>query len=614
MKNKNAFMLISKPTPLGVGGLDDVLFDLIKHAVHEENKELLFQALNRLFRLQRIGMQYSEELFHHINRYITRSLNLEIDSRELRHELYDYMSLCIKDNIMQYGHYLLKRIDFNSQNKLNVKNNMIINISLFNQIVYTCLELGMYSTLKDVLNNLQQIKSYEYRFSFETELRFQKVSKERKEEIENILKYHFYVDYLRIVSKIILFSWSYLLNDKKKISDPDCLDFVKALELEGTESNQQFIDIYEDLVYRMQLTQLLGVEYWDYEPRPTGKIYSPPSPHDWIKRGLFKLVLDGTINLTESREVDPKPSTRYLKDDFSEFLTSLVLDEESKNKVERILRIFDLFISELNYREIKELSQKRLNNDSVVGFIERARQRYFDFSLPIRIAQDFNLIQYKEANEVRPVHQINLPKGKLMFIDNGQNNLGLEDTFIPDARYGSSQFVKKMVNLNRTYYSSVSSCFEDLLNRFSGMDYDEMAFIAINSRISIWEEISRNEKFREDFIPNYKDNLSAGKYRNIPVYDFMGQDENPVEIYLLNVRKSLIATINIYQNNDKLPIEINITETKMLSNEDIEQISFDEIETLNEASSITILYTHHFSIDFVSDEYIHVGVIDSRSS
>ena len=58
---------------------------------------------------------------------------------------------------------------------------------------------------------------------------------------------------------------------------------------------QFFEDLLDDVIYirKTESRYYLGLSGWDHEEHENGKIFSPPTPYDWILYGMCFFMLKG---------------------------------------------------------------------------------------------------------------------------------------------------------------------------------------------------------------------------------------------------------------------------------------------------------------------------------
>lgn len=233
----------------------------------------------------------------------------------------------------------------------------------FSRLFFYIIKNGDINQFRFAINEYEQISDSNYTQHFQLKWRIRDLErentngqnditiKEAKEEIEVLKKFD---DYKRHVLTGIKY-WIFFLYSEDKIKEETALQFLESIKIPYTDSEDLLNDIF--FFRKGKMDSYMGWSEWDFMERPSGIVYSPPMPHQWLTAGFLadqirekKLYVN--INELDSEEIsqaeflyaDLKENAEYYEANFDQWKKLLAVDtlEELKEKSKDLLKDFAL--------------------------------------------------------------------------------------------------------------------------------------------------------------------------------------------------------------------------------------------------------------------------------
>ncbi|MCS7475150.1 hypothetical protein, partial [Myroides odoratimimus] len=344
--------------------------------------------------------------------------------------------------------------------------------------------------------------------------------------------------------------WIFFLYQVEKLDENTVLQFLQRIQIPYTDSDDLLNDI---LFFRGNDVSSFYMDWsnWDYIERESGRIYSPPVPHQWMTLGFFAdqirekrffinvSELDSE-NLSQARFLfdDLKESAKYFEDNFEKWKNILSVKDikNYEEKSSEILKDFALVkrksvtdidrsiaLASLSQPHIEEFKKSIGNAWKAQARIHRTF-KYFGNSLNVN-DQDIKLKQIGQSTFFE--------RGKMMFTaENYQQIYGMDRLGSEIGRWEDDYFLNilREADHHRISATSILEALNKAINELRSKD-KQPNYILISSKYSFRDDnLLKNELFKsklDDPIPeNDLEGFCIGTFDGIPVYTSFSESLN----------------------------------------------------------------------------------------
>ncbi|MET3977440.1 hypothetical protein ABIB62_000006 [Mucilaginibacter sp. UYP25] len=389
-----------------------------------------------------------------------------------------------------------------------------------------------------------------------------------------------------------LVSWVIFLYSLDDITEERFLLLFNNIELHY----QFFEDLLDDVIYirSKESTYYLGLSGWDYQERENNKIFSPPTPYDWILYGLCYFMLKGESPhvmiavIQDDRDFSflPEAVTKmlaYFREHLNKWQialgiavdTQLTKDEASAavkeifdERSRKITAVFEQLRLNHQAQANENIVQEAISQELVDKFKSSLAEAWKRQCLSYSIFDHFGNKAIKDTTEGLFKYGSNLllPRFRTMFVENNfQQIYGSSDLGSIAGRRTDGGFLTKVIQSVQE-----PANHQDLL---TGIDEQLAQLTAAGFKpnlIIIPPEFSYKSNLFES--PDFKhrtgqdDFSDFGHYKEMPVITF----------YSNTIRNEVIVTqfenafeLEIFQNNQLYYDRLHIA-LKELTNEEID--------------------------------------------
>lgn len=346
------------------------------------------------------------------------------------------------------------------------------------------------------------------------------VIKEKKDELRILKEFD---NYKRHVLTGIKY-WVFYLFKLNRINEEIALLFIERIKIPNAESE----DLLNDILFFRSSSMNYYMEWseWDFIVRPSGRIYSPPIPYEWLTFGFFADQLREKRFFVNVKDLDSKEISyanllydslksivKIFEEDFEKWKVILTLKnrEELSSKTDEILKDFAIVKRKSLTDKDKAIAlspiyQPHVDNfKTLIGNAWKSQARIHNMFRKYE-----NLICIDDANiKLKQIGQITFfEKAKMMFTEQNYQMI-----------YGIERMGSEVANWEDNYFFSIISQTE--FNKISGSSIFEVLSEAI------LELKKKNIEPNVIIVPNvysYKDEKFLRSDRFISIFNTSQQN------------------------------------------------------------------------------------------
>jgi hypothetical protein len=439
--------------------------------LYVDNNDITFGVESNIWRAFDKSIENnSKETFNVLKSFVRRILQLSIKERSLKHfqqyiffpatfyslsyekKLHDpsleqLHKICSEHAALHLKEIIWFDIGFRAKGLNEISERKIINqfyywaFNGFSRLLYYMVKNGDQKQFKNALEEYEQIsdtisgQNYDMKFKLK-ELQRDNVDGKRNEEIkalkEELTVSSQFETYRRHVLLGIKY-WILFLYRINRLSEESTLAFVDLIKVHYFDSDEVLDDI---LFFRDRGSHwYLEWSEWDYTERRSGKVYSPPSPHDWLTLGFMADQLRENrlrVNL-EERSSEELTHVRFLHDSLKEYagyfqesfdkwkgILGVQTIEQLKEKSDQILSLFAMLKRKSIGDVEKAIAAAPLSQNKIDNYREALGKAWKSQARINRLFKRIGTTELVTDNEIKLKHigqRTFFEKAKMMFIE-----------------------------------------------------------------------------------------------------------------------------------------------------------------------------------------------------
>lgn len=525
-------------------------------------------------------------------------------------------------------------INFTFRNKNNANDKVNANLFYywafqgFSRLLYFIVKNGDINQFRLALNEFEQISeendNQQYQLKWEIrDLIRQNLNGQndesitaKKEELKVLKQFNNYKRHVLVGIKY----WIFFLYQVGKIDENTVLQFLQRIQIPYTDSDDLLSDI---LYFRGNAVSFsyMGWSEWDYVERESGKVYSPPQPHQWMTSGFFAdqirekrffvnvSELDSE-DLSQARFLfdDLKQNAKYFEDNFEKWKNILSVEniESYRAKSAEILKDFALVkrksVTDTDRAiALASLHQPHIENfKTMIGNAWKSQARihrtfkYFGNTLNVN-DQDIKLKQIGQSTFFE--------KAKMMFTEeNHQPIYGVDRMGGEIGRWEDNYFLS-VIRQEDHHRISSTNILEALNKSIYELKNKEKIpnFILISSKYSYRDEkFLKSELFKSKLnnpMPeNDLESFCIGTFDGIPVYTSFSESLNNF-ILVCNFNEAFQQLFKTNENwfENELTVDVKLVTDeiaqKKLEDNRAKWTTLEEGTTLSDAEALLLIKT-----------------------
>ena len=444
--------------------------------------------------------------------------------------------------------------------------------------------------------------------------------------------------------------WILYLYRIDRLSEEVTLEFIDLINVPYFDTDEVLDDI---LFFREHNSkQYLGWSEWDFTERRSGKVYSPPNPHDWLTLGFMVDQLRENqlrVNLEErtSEELTHvrylhdrlKEYSEYIQDDFDKWKRILCIQtiEQLKEKSNQILDLFASLKRKSIGDDEKIVAAAPISQSKINSFREVIGKAWKSHACINTLFKKFGSTELIIDNEIELKHigrRTFFEKAKMMFIDGDHFQMiyGVERMGSGIGKWEDNEFFNTIFRYDHNKVAG-KSILEVLNQAISHLKSKKVLpnLILLPPEYSYKDKALLESKLFELKIPkSIEDNgisfFNLGKFDGIPIYTSVSEFlKNRVLVCEFNKAFKMRYKTNRGWYENELTVDIKeVTEgeairrlqeqpDKWKKTEDGIELSDDDAITLIKTS---VIIDHWSTLDFqIEDkEKFVIGYIKTESN
>lgn len=419
----------------------------------------------------------------------------------------------------------------------------------FSKLLFYIVKNGDINQFRFAMDEYEQISEGNYNQHFQlkwnirnlerenTDGKNDNIIKEKKEELKVLKEFD---NYKRHVLTGIKY-WIFFLYQVNKINEETASQFLERIKIPYTDSEDLLKDI---LFFRGNaINYYMGWNEWDYTERHSGKVYSPPTPYQWMTSGFFADQIREkrfyvNVNELDSEEISQarflydelKRNSEFYETNFEKWKNLLLVNnvEELQEKSKEILKDFAIVKRKSITDTDKDIALAPLHQPFVANFKKTIGDAWKSQARIHRMFRQFgNTVNVNNQDiELKHIGQRTFfEKAKMMFTEqNNQMIYGVDRMGGEKGRWEDNYFfsVIRQTEFNKVSGTSVLEVLNEALTELNKKQI-------IPSIILVAPEYSyKDDKFlmSERFVSKMKEpqtenelaQFCIGTYDGIPVY------------------------------------------------------------------------------------------------
>lgn len=419
----------------------------------------------------------------------------------------------------------------------------------FSDLLYYNLKINNINSFERAINEFTQIPTPSYKNVYD--IKYQIFDLQRDESKDSIKKlelleeqlsiYNAFETYRRHVLQGIKF-WIFFLYDKKIIEEQELLD--RLLNQQNLTRKETMLSLKDILELRKSRTTHLyfGWGQWDFIERPTGKVYSPPNPTDWLTFGFFIDAVRLKVEFTHSKIPSGfnKDDIRFLADKLEEYHNKILkefekwkklLDVDSREDYQLVSGKIIAPINTLKGHAINqldaEIADEKLSLEKIKEFKEVQLQAWKSQNRIRRIFEKHNAIKTITDEDI-VLRKIGfykfLERAKIMFIEKHYSKIyGMEAFGSNIARQEDTEFFNTIIentqNVKRG--KTAEHLISEGIKQLKALKQNPTVIIIPPEFTYIEPELLENDNFESTPLSPNDNNpvpFLIGKFSGIPIY------------------------------------------------------------------------------------------------
>jgi hypothetical protein len=434
-------------------GIETEIWNAFKKAIEKNNFET-YRVIKKYVR-QILQLSLRHNSITTFSKYIffpPLIYGLSFEKLKLNTSLKELQQLCAKDAPLHLKEIIWLDLDIFWRNAKGLSDKKIISyfyywtFTSFGRLFFYLVKNGDIEQLKNALNEFHQISYFGNRYQpLERKkiiLEFDNKNGKNNDTIkllENEIEvFRLPDDYKRHVITGLRY-WVFFLYDKGKITEEEAKKLLDLFIIPSTHPKELVNDI---LFFRSnRASQYMEWDGWDYMERPSGKMYSPPSPYQWMTLGfLADQIRDNRlfINVNELKSEDValagslhdslRDYANYFQNNFEKWNNILKAPNKLylKAKCDKILSAFaEIKRKVIGDQEIA-IANSPLSQERIYAFKEvtgKAWKRQARIRLLFKHRKNIKVIKSNEIKLKKIGQPTFFEKAKMMFIDGQYNQL-----------------------------------------------------------------------------------------------------------------------------------------------------------------------------------------------
>jgi len=436
------------------------------------------------------------------------------------------------------------------EDKMMLNNFYYWSLTSIGRLFYYIIKYQDKSSFDLIIDNLEQLTDGQYDENYELNFKIkllkstnadgaqtEKIAELEKEyEVSN--KFYVYQRHLLLGVK----SWIIYLYHLGKLNSSDTEFFIEKIKIQYNESSEMLDDILFFKYGTHIMHNYFEFNSWDFVKRPDGKMYTPPSPDEWLTLGFIIEQLRGNTLIIDYENLDKLALkntvfllgdlTGYIKmiqEDYAKWKPIIKVDSEQelKEKCDAILEAFTK-LKNINTGSVNlaiansELSEEKINNFK--NLIGESWKNYSRIHKLFRAFGNKEIITDNETILKRFGTYTFLERGKTLFIDgeHHHNIYGIE-------RWGGDIGLWE----DNAFFNEIFSRSINIINGYSFVETIEKCLTFLKNKdvtasvILIPPDYSRSRLYQDSrFVMNNKRNgkgedikdFKYGDFLNVPVF------------------------------------------------------------------------------------------------
>jgi hypothetical protein len=442
----------------------------------------------------------SKETFFVLKSFIRRVLQLSIEERSLKHfqqyiffpasfysisfekKLHDLSldrlhKICSDQAAMHLKEVIWFDIGFRAKRVKSVSERKVLNqfyywaFNGFSRLLYLTVKNGDYKQFKYALEEYEQISDTISNQNYDLKFRIRGLHRENsdgrnneeikslKEELSLSSQFETYKRHVLLGIKY----WILFLFQIDRISEDLTLKLLSELKIPYSDSD----DVLNDILFFRDGGSHSYLEWseWDFTERRSGKVYSPPSPHNWLTLGFMAdQIRENRLHVNlEERSSEELSHVRFLHDSLKEYaeyfqknlekwkeVLNVETAEQLNTKSTQILSLFAALKRKSIGDTEKAIASAQLSQNKIESFRDLTGKAWYSQARINRLFKKMGAIELISNDEIKLKNigqRTFFEKAKMMFIDgdNYQMIYGVDRMGGEIGRWEDTEFLSTIV-------------------------------------------------------------------------------------------------------------------------------------------------------------------------
>ncbi|PWS32629.1 hypothetical protein [Pedobacter paludis] len=507
--------------------------------------------------------------------------------------------------------------------------------AVLNRLLYETIA-GFYYQVLRVSNDALLEPSFEHfnklaqpGFDFRSEVRRAKYNGATFEELAEVRANSELIGFRPLLQRrlaLSIHSWSLFLFSIDKMDALRARKILTGFQIRYANPQEVLIDaVY---IRKYSHAGFLGIKWWDFMERKSGKSYTPPDPYNWITLGSTYHLLNSTLSDFDFSEVPENDDYIFLlekvKDNIAFFENnwerwSVIFGsgisgtsdvdkgrvlENFRSNSRMLLNILARLKNRQQYLQDKEVADQFLSSDKVEAFKKLAGDDWKRNNRILPIFDYFgNVVKYDHDRKLPAIGSSYLLQGfKIMFVeDNYQEIHGSAHIGGEVARGIDGRFIQEILhNHIETSYNTIAEGLKDSI-----FSLQEEGFAP--SLIIVPPEFA----YRTDLLAI----IGMGKNDHGGVADFGNYNGIPVttmyttllleDVYVLDFATAL--ELEIIEENDRIEKRLHL-EIRPLSSSEIDEIFEKDAQALRNREGYEGLTDNEIKVKIATSVYLDIWI------
>lgn len=458
----------------------------------------------------------------------------------------------------------------------------------FSRLLFYIVKNGDINQFRFAMDEYEQISEGNYNQHFQlkwnirelervnTDGKNDNIIKEKKEELKVLKEFD---NYKRHVLTGIKY-WIFFLYQVNKINEETASQFLERIKIPYTDSEDLLNDI---LFFRGNAMNFyMGWNEWDFTERHSGKVYSPPTPYQWMTAGFFADQIREkrfyvNVNELDSEEISQarflydelKSNSEFYETNFEKWKKLLSVNnvEELQAKSKEILKDFAIVKRKSITDTDRAIALAPLHQPFVANFKKIIGDAWKSQARIHRMFRQFGNSLNVNDKEVKLKHigqRTFFEKAKMMFTEqNNQMIYGVDRMGGETGRWEDNYFFStiRQAEFNK---ASGASVLEVLNEAISELNKKQIVpnIILLSPEYSYKDDkFLKSERFvsklNEQLPENELAQFCIGTYDGIPVYtSFSDLLNNSIMICNFNEAFQMLYKTNESWYEDVLTVDV----------------------------------------------------------